>query len=177
MTTISSPAAAKFLRVLPPPGTPLPEPYVYLSAAQGPVIERREGAEGLLPYVALLPGWVPHREVGAALGFGTDAIDAAEERFGPYVWASEFENVHSTWHFVEPPFAYRGVTFRGSEQLFQLCKCDDDALTPEAVVRFMCPEGTDPHHRSRYYKRSLTAFDRRDPSALPAARPEATFMT
>ena len=64
-------------------------------------------------------------------------IEAAIARYGPgYVWASEFENVHATWAVVEPPFAFHGHRFRGSEQLFQLQKIPRDAWTDADVAAF-----------------------------------------
>ena len=77
------------------------EPYIYLSELQREVVQR-------YPLISSLgrdlPGWVPHRLIGAALGFSPEAIDKALQRLEgvPYVWATEFENVHSLWRFHEP---------------------------------------------------------------------------
>jgi ribA/ribD-fused uncharacterized protein len=64
-----------------------------------------------------------------ALQFGTASIDAAEATKGKYLWATEFENVHSTWHFQEPGFLVqigdRQMHFAGPEQLYQLLKVGD----------------------------------------------------
>ncbi len=75
------------------------------------------------------------------MGFGTVSIDAAEGAKGKYLWATEFENVHSTWHFQEPGFHVQlqdsKIHFKGSEQLYQLLKVGDigspefDALAPK----------------------------------------------
>lgn len=93
----------------------------YLSAAQSSVIESR-GLERLRGYLSTLPCWVPHREVASDLGFSHHGINAAEKRFGPYRWATEFENVHSMWAFQEAGFPYGSRHFAGPEQFFQLCK-------------------------------------------------------
>jgi hypothetical protein len=68
----------------------------------------------LTPYVNTLPQWVSHREVAIALGYQLGGIERAEERFGVYQWATEFENVHTTWIYDEVPFEYDGVLFGGS---------------------------------------------------------------
>ena len=78
-----------------------------------------------------LPCWLPHREVANALGETHNAIAAAEQTCGgPYCWASEFENFHSTWPFQEPGFKAHGVKFAGSEQFFQVHKHKDAAQWP-----------------------------------------------
>lgn len=70
----------------------------------------------------LEPGWLPAATVSRALGYGDKAVLAAQERFGPYCWCSEFENVHSTWRVSTVPFEHAGVLWKGSEQLFQALK-------------------------------------------------------
>ena len=44
---------------------------------------------------------------------------------GPYVWATEFENLHTYWNYAEPGFTFQGISFRGPEQFFQLHKVGD----------------------------------------------------
>ncbi len=58
-----------------------------------------------------LPGWAPHEVIASALGFGTRGIETALSLTGgrPYVWATEFENVHSFWTFNEEPVVVDGA--------------------------------------------------------------------
>jgi ribA/ribD-fused uncharacterized protein len=113
---------ADFLAVLPNDPADLTESYYYLGSQQKEVILGRN-LSLLIPYIDFLPGWVPWRKVSTSLGFGVDAIETAEQVLGaPFVWGSEFENVHATWRFDEPGFNYSGKTFAGSEQLYQLQK-------------------------------------------------------
>ena len=95
-----------------PPDAPLTESYYYLSAEQREVIadgvaRGQRAMRLLLPFAPNLPGWVPFRVVAAAQGHGDASIVAAEAAMGgPFVWGSEFENVHSTWRFEEPGFTF-----------------------------------------------------------------------
>lgn len=97
----------------------LPEPYYFLSAAQA---DKAAKYEALRPYAELLPGWLPHRLVAQALGYDNRGIDAAVAVHQSYAWATEFENVHSFWDFVEPGFDFEGLRWAGSEQLYQALK-------------------------------------------------------
>jgi len=55
-------------------------------------------------YANTLPTWVCAKEVGMALKKVTTAVDRAQVSLGnvPYMWSTEFENVHTTWIFDEP---------------------------------------------------------------------------
>lgn len=105
--------------VLPSLPERLDEPHVFLSARQADLCKRRFP---LLAWAApLLPGWIPHRCIANALGHGTDGIDKALGHLDgkPYVWATEFENVHSMWRFDEPTIVVDGVAHLGSEVYYQ----------------------------------------------------------
>ena len=116
--TTKPPPPADFLEELPPE---ISESYYYLGDQQRSVI--LEKFNSLHHYVPHLPGWIPWRKVATALGYGFSAIEAAEAKIGrPFIWATEFENVHATWTFDEPGFVFQGKEFAGSEQLYQLCK-------------------------------------------------------
>lgn len=72
---------------------------------------------------SLFVGRVPHKEVASAMGRSHAAIEAAEAVVGGrYRWATEFENIHSSWTFEEPGFYYADVHWKGSEQLYQCLK-------------------------------------------------------
>lgn len=101
-----------------PQTLPAGEPYYYLSGQQADICQRHPG---LRAYARHLPGWVPHRQVALALGHGTVGIDNALKRdpaARPYVWGTEFENVHTFWRFREPRLVVDGVTYHGSEDYF-----------------------------------------------------------
>ena len=72
------------------------EPYYYLSQEQRSICEHLDALHSYVPH---LPCWAPHRIVSNALGYGEMGIQNALQRSDfdqPYVWATEFENVHST---------------------------------------------------------------------------------
>ena len=106
-----------YFKVLP---TKLPDkqPYYYVSRRQYHICISKPI---LQPYADHLPCWIPHREVANALGYGELGINNALKRCpdGPYVWATEFENVHATWIFDEPELKINGMTYEGSEHFYQ----------------------------------------------------------
>ena len=103
----------KLLKELP---AELTESMYYLSRLQlRKVLEIPE----LAGYADDLPGWVPHRVVAMALGHGVDAIEVATASLGrPYVWATEFENVHDCWHYIERPLQIGGRWYKDSEAYY-----------------------------------------------------------
>jgi len=109
-------APSDFLERLP---TELPEnePYYYLSAAQRRICER---STVLAPYASHLPGWVPHRRVADALHHSHAGIEGALRKSDgqPYVWATEFENVHTYWKYREPSLTIDGKSYHCSEDFF-----------------------------------------------------------
>lgn len=110
---------------------PLTEPYAYLSVAQADWCER--ASLGALR--AHLPCWAPQRVVSVA-AFGEDAaraVDAVTAHHGPWVWATEFSNVHATFAFDEPGFVIDGVRHAGPEAYFQRAKSEGTADHAAAV--------------------------------------------
>jgi len=95
----------------------LPEPLVYLSARQRLVVQRYRELQDL---VDDLPCWVPHRRIAQALGHDESGIRLAMESLQgrPYVWATEFENVHSVWRYQEPTLTIDGKKYPNSEEYF-----------------------------------------------------------
>eukprot|EP00931_Biecheleriopsis_adriatica_P120381 TRINITY_DN95501_c0_g1_i1.p1 TRINITY_DN95501_c0_g1~~TRINITY_DN95501_c0_g1_i1.p1 ORF type:complete len:215 (+),score=32.13 TRINITY_DN95501_c0_g1_i1:40-645(+) len=93
------------------------EPYYYLSVRQRSICEENPV---LSNYALHLPCWVPHRKIADALGHSHSGIEAALRmlRGQPYVWATEFENVHTFWNYEEPSFTVDGRTYNGSEDFF-----------------------------------------------------------
>ena len=93
----------KLLKELP---AVLTEPMYYLSRLQ---LRKVLAIPELAVYADDLPGWVPHRIIGKALGYGEDDVKVASASLGrPYVWATEFENVHDNWNFIERPLQIGG---------------------------------------------------------------------
>lgn len=99
----------------------LPEPMVYLSEEQRPVVDRYPE---LCNVADELPCWVPARRIGRALGFSDSGIELALRSLDgrSYVWATEFENVHSLWRFKEPRINLRGKEHHNSESFFHAQK-------------------------------------------------------
>ena len=101
-----------------PHALPNNEPYYYLSQEQRSICEHLDALHSCVPH---LPCWVPHRIVSNALGYGEMGIHNALQRSDfdqPYVWATEFENVHSTWNFDEPQIIVDGIQYNGSEDYY-----------------------------------------------------------
>lgn len=113
-----SEAPADFFKIL-PPSLPRDQPYYFLSGQQRALCEKNSI---LAPYAKHLPGWVPHRHVADALGHSQSGIEAALAMpmlsGRPYVWATEFENVHTFWKFREPRLKVNGVRYHCSEDFF-----------------------------------------------------------
>jgi len=108
-------APADFFTIL-PEFLPEGQPYYFLSERQQNICKSKKE---LSLYSAHLPGWVPHRRVADALGHSHAGIEAALARLGrPYVWASEFENVHTFWNYRERGFTVSGRVYKDSEDFF-----------------------------------------------------------
>jgi predicted NAD-dependent protein-ADP-ribosyltransferase YbiA (DUF1768 family) len=96
--------------------TVLDEPRIYLSTAQADICSRNP----LLSHL-VLPGWVKLRLVADALGHGQAGITNALHSTGqlPWLWATEFENVHTTWRFDEPAITIYDVPYPNSERYYK----------------------------------------------------------
>jgi ribA/ribD-fused uncharacterized protein len=132
----------------------LAEPFYYLSHRQAAWCE---GASlgALVPH---LPCWAPQKVVSMA-EFGEAAartVDAVTAQHGPWVWATEFSNVHTTFAFDEPGFAVDGARYANVEAYFQGAKSlgmpdHDDAVrllaesaSPEEAFRIGRTHGVRP---------------------------------
>lgn len=96
----------------------LDEPYYFLSSNQYEVIQQR--MPSLRGYLDYLPVWIPHRLIAEALGFSDEGVRRGLEFTSgrPYVWATEFENVHSHWNFEEPEIEVQGVSYASVEAYY-----------------------------------------------------------
>ena len=82
------------------------------------------GLSALGSYADHLPGWNPVYIVAGALGFDAKGIDRVVEDLQgrPYVWATEFENVHTRWEFSEPEITVQGTTYSCTESFYHAQK-------------------------------------------------------
>ena len=102
-----------FMRVL--VGT-LTQPMLSFSKMQRKVIILC-GLSALDSYADHLPG---------CTGFNSKDIDraVADLQGRPYVWATEFENVHTTWEFSEPEITVQGNTYSCTKLSYHAQKPD-----------------------------------------------------
>ena len=131
-------AAANGVALLPAHNGPL----IFLSAAQAPVCAHlaaaaqpgTAAAAAAAELAALqLPCWVSARLIGRVLGYSDEGVTAAVASLGggeSYVWATEFENVHSLWRYDEPQLVIDGMSYTTSEDYYHSQKPDpwDEAL-------------------------------------------------
>ena len=94
-------------------------------------------------YAGQLPCWVPQRVVASAFGYDAAGIDLAlQGGYGqdrPYLWATEFENVHTNWDFREPSVTVFGKHYACSEDAYHAQKPEpfDQAVWDKRKVHVM----------------------------------------
>ena len=99
----------------------LDRPMIYLSKEQYEII--KETKNNVKICVKSLPTWVPATSIAGYFGYNESGICNACEAFGgPYMWATEFENVHSTWNYTERPIRVDGHEYECSELYYQARK-------------------------------------------------------
>lgn len=108
------------------------EPLVYLSNAQTDIVER------LFPSLAnvTLPAWVPQRLIADDLGLGHEGLTRGLASTGgvPWLWATEFENVHNLWRYNEPALVIGGIEYTSAETYYHAQKPDPfDAALWESI--------------------------------------------
>eukprot|EP00756_Hemistasia_phaeocysticola_P005967 Hpha_TRINITY_DN13600_c0_g1::TRINITY_DN13600_c0_g1_i2::g.122491::m.122491 len=118
----------------------LAEPYVYLSTSQ---VDRVTRYPVLAPLAPRLPGWVPQRLIAQALGHSSAGMRNAVAEVGrPYVWATEFENVHGVWAYREPRLNIDGEEYDSPMQ----CAHKEEGLStkhePVCCLTYSGAEGT-----------------------------------
>ena len=71
-----------------------------------------------------LPEWVPQIAVSGAIGGApyVKTVKACEQHFGHFVWATEFANVHATFHFSPKPIIVEREEYANSEAYYQCMK-------------------------------------------------------
>lgn len=100
------------------------EPYIYISEKQTMLIRDTN----LFPAIKQmledekiqLPAWLPQRVIARDLRYDLSGIEKALEHTNqkPYVWATEFENVHDRWSYDEPEITVDGTNYENSETYF-----------------------------------------------------------
>jgi len=97
----------------------LDKSYYYLSVNQGEMAAATLGISK-----SKLPCWVPQGYISFVLfkDKGVAALKAVESKTGPFLWATEFANVHTTFTFDEPKIIVDMEVYPGVEQYFQLMK-------------------------------------------------------
>ena len=91
------------------------QPLVWLSIANEKIVNERHPLikEYLNREGKRLPQWVPQRIIAQELAPDNPfaAINEAIITTGnkPYLWATEFENVHTTWNYKEPKLIIDGI--------------------------------------------------------------------
>ena len=99
----------------------LGEPLIYLSARQRAVCRKHSKLKSIADH---LPGWVSQAVVASAFGKSKRGIRTALAITGnkAWVWATEFENVHTTWKYPEQRITVDGTSFPDSEFYYHSCK-------------------------------------------------------
>jgi predicted NAD-dependent protein-ADP-ribosyltransferase YbiA (DUF1768 family) len=114
---------------------------VFPLCRQASVIAQRPNSLGKQLGELQLPCWASQRLIAAALGHHEGGINAAMASLGgkPYLWATEFENVHSLWRYNEPQISIDGCTYRCSEAYYHAQKPArfDDAVWDEVKEEVM----------------------------------------
>ena len=110
----------------------LDRPMIYLSREQMKVLEDDDKLRGVRDIIyglelreeGGLPGWVPAEVIAKAFGYGMDGITKATAWAAgtPYVWATEFENVHKGWKFTEPCITVDSKAYASAEAYYQAQK-------------------------------------------------------
>ena len=107
---------------------PLTRPLFYLSKAQAGAVAQHTALAAALGECEL-GGWVDLALVSSAL-FGQPGLETLRNcvaRFGPFVFATEFANVHASWHFDEPSIVVDGERYPSVEHYFQVMKSTSNA--------------------------------------------------
>ena len=83
-------------------------------------------------------GWVDLALVSSALfgELGLETLRNCSTRFGPFVFAAEFANVHTTWRFDEPSIVVDDERYPSVEHYFQVMKSTSTPqTTPQRAPR------------------------------------------
>lgn len=86
-----------------------------------------------------LPMWISQELISSKLYGNCEVLKKAEALYKRYfVWATEFSNIHATFHFEERSIEIDGETYPGPEQFFQIQKSvgtSDENTAREAIMK------------------------------------------
>ena len=104
------------------------EPMIWVNKDQYEIIKDVKNEQKLCSRADSLPKWIPARYISKYFGHSESGIWKAVDAFkGPYMWATEFENCHSTWNYTEMPIQVEGKIYECSETYYQNHKpCGSD---------------------------------------------------
>ncbi len=140
----SIPLDERFLKKI-DPDSPLKRSYFFL----GNTTSNRAFCQKYFGNVPNLPGWVAQELISVALfgDAGHAHLRLVEQDGGPFLWATEFSNIHSTFDYEEKPICIGGEKFPGPEQYFQIMK---SSKTNSNVLARECIMNADPIEAFRF---------------------------
>ena len=99
------------------------EPMIWVNKDQYEIVKGTENSRMRNSVAENLPTWIPAQYIANYFGYSRSGITKAVHHFkGPYMWATEFENCHSTWKYTEMPIWVDGVEYECSESYYQTHK-------------------------------------------------------
>ena len=113
-------------------------PMIYVNKDQYEIIKERKNNVKPCSRAESLPHWIPASMIAGYFGYDTSGINKAVRAFGgTYMWATEFENVHSTWNYIERPIRVDGHEYQCIESYYQNHKPDPKGRSDQAVAERM----------------------------------------
>lgn len=106
------------------------EPMIYVGVQQKEVVKNERNGIVLADSVHL-PCWIPATRVADYFNKSHMGVKNAVARLrgSPYMWATEFENVHDFWMFSEPSIEMDGKRYYCNEIYYQLHKPSHDDMS------------------------------------------------
>jgi len=113
-------------------------PMIFVNQDQYEIIKEPKNGVKLCSRAESLPRWIPASMIAGYFGYSESGINKAVRAFGrPYMWATEFENVHSTWKYIERPIRVDGHEYQCIESYYQNHKPDPKDMSNQAVAERM----------------------------------------
>jgi len=98
-------------------------PMIFVNKDQYEIIKETKNNVKLCSRAESLPRWTPATRIAGYFGYTESGINKAVKAFrGPYMWATEFENVHTTWNYTERPIRVDGHEYECIESYYQAHK-------------------------------------------------------
>jgi len=106
---------------------------IYINKDQYEIVKEKKNKVKLCSRPESLPKWTPATMIAGYFGYDESGVWKAFKAFqGPYMWATEFENVHSTWNYTERPISVDGHKYACAESYYQAHKPRYDDLSQKA---------------------------------------------